>query len=205
MSCEGGEIKKKMITNRAKLLTLSATILLVTLVILPVVALAHIGYDCRFFGPVTMNGQNVPGSTVVRAWLEDPYLGPWTATLYYQNGESNYLVNIPMDDPSTPAKDGAVDDEEVYFDVTFGGHTYPAPSATWQRVSVVYHPLRLTTGVCDLWGDANMDGVVNMADVTMVERIILAVNPPTVCADCNQDGEINMADVTCIEIIILTG
>jgi len=203
MLCEGGETKKKMITNRAKLLTLSATILLVTLVLLPAVALAHIGYDCRFFGPVTMNGQNVPEGTVVNAWLEDPHLGPWTATLYYQNGESKYLVNIPMDDPATP-KDGAVDGETVYFDVTFGGHTYPAPSATWQRVSVVYHPLRLTTGVCELWGDANMNGVVDMADVTMVERIILGLDPPTVCADCNQDGYINMADVTCIEWIILS-
>ena len=48
-----------------------------------------------------------------------------------------------------------------------------------------------------------LDGFVNMADVTMVERIILGLDPPTVCADCNQDGHINMADVTCIELIIL--
>ena len=52
-------------------------------------------------------------------------------------------------------------------------------------------------------GDANGDDVIDMADVTKVERIILGVDPPTLEADANQDGEINMADVTKIERIIL--
>lgn len=52
-------------------------------------------------------------------------------------------------------------------------------------------------------GDANLDSVVNMADVTKVERIILGLDDPAPCADANQDGEINMADVTKIERIIL--
>jgi hypothetical protein len=57
-------------------------------------------------------------------------------------------------------------------------------------------------GVCIL-GDVNEDGVVNMADVTKVERIILSLDQPTPCSDPNQDGVINMADVTKIERIIL--
>jgi len=52
-------------------------------------------------------------------------------------------------------------------------------------------------------GDANEDGIMNMADVTKVERIILTLDVETPCADANQDGIINMADVTKIERIIL--
>jgi len=57
--------------------------------------------------------------------------------------------------------------------------------------------------VCLQPGDANGDCVVNMADVTWVERIILGLAPPTPCADANEDGVVNMADVTKIERIIL--
>jgi len=52
-------------------------------------------------------------------------------------------------------------------------------------------------------GDANLDGSVNMADVTKVLRIILGLDPVTPGADANQDGQINMADVTKIQMIIL--
>jgi len=52
-------------------------------------------------------------------------------------------------------------------------------------------------------GDANGDGVVNMADVTRVLREILGLSPITSGADANQDGQINMADVTKIQKIIL--
>ena len=55
-----------------------------------------------------------------------------------------------------------------------------------------------------LAGDANANFVIDMADVTKVERIILRMDPPTIWADANQDGEINMGDVTTIEWIILT-
>jgi parallel beta-helix repeat protein len=52
-------------------------------------------------------------------------------------------------------------------------------------------------------GDANEDTVVNMADVTKVERIILMVDARTPQADANDDGVVNMADATKIERIIL--
>jgi len=52
-------------------------------------------------------------------------------------------------------------------------------------------------------GDANCDGVVDIGDVTKVERIILGIDDPTPGADANQDGVINMLDVTKIERIIL--
>ena len=52
-------------------------------------------------------------------------------------------------------------------------------------------------------GDANADGIIDMSDVTKVERIILRIDAPTIWADANQDGTIDMADVTKIERIIL--
>ena len=52
-------------------------------------------------------------------------------------------------------------------------------------------------------GDANGDGVIDMGDVTKVERIILGIDPPTPGADANQDGDTNMGDVTKIELMIL--
>ena len=54
-----------------------------------------------------------------------------------------------------------------------------------------------------LRGDANEDGVVNMADVTKVERVILGYDLQTCACDANGDGAINMGDVTKIERLIL--
>ena len=51
-------------------------------------------------------------------------------------------------------------------------------------------------------GDANGDGVVNAADITTVERIIVDLQDTTPGADANQDDAVNTADVTRIERII---
>ena len=55
----------------------------------------------------------------------------------------------------------------------------------------------------ELFGDANEDTLINMQDVTKVERMILAYDDETTSANANQDDDINMQDVTCIELIIL--
>jgi PKD repeat protein len=52
-------------------------------------------------------------------------------------------------------------------------------------------------------GDANANGIVDMADVTKVERIILGIDLPTIWGDANQNSIIDMGDVTKIERIIL--
>ncbi len=52
-------------------------------------------------------------------------------------------------------------------------------------------------------GDANMNGAVNMQDVTYTELIILGYLDPTCGADANLDCTINMGDVTTIELMIL--
>jgi len=50
--------------------------------------------------------------------------------------------------------------------------------------------------------DANGDGVINAADITTVERIIVGLDDTTPGADANQDGAVNTADITKIERII---
>jgi hypothetical protein len=52
-------------------------------------------------------------------------------------------------------------------------------------------------------GDANADGVVNAADITAVERIIMGIASPNSNADVDNNGDVNMGDVVKINNIIL--
>jgi hypothetical protein len=52
-------------------------------------------------------------------------------------------------------------------------------------------------------GDANSDGVVNAADITAVERIIMGIAPPNSNADVDSNGSVDMGDVVKINNIIL--
>jgi hypothetical protein len=51
-------------------------------------------------------------------------------------------------------------------------------------------------------GDTNSDGIINTADLTLLERIIAGLDAATPDADANQDGKINTADLTTVEVII---
>jgi hypothetical protein len=51
-------------------------------------------------------------------------------------------------------------------------------------------------------GDANGDGIIDVRDITRVERAIADLDPDTSGADANQDGMINVLDITRIERII---
>jgi len=50
-------------------------------------------------------------------------------------------------------------------------------------------------------GDANMDGVVDMADIERVRDIFFGTATPTDCADVNGDGKIDAGDITAIRRI----
>ena len=57
-----------------------------------------------------------------------------------------------------------------------------------------------------LLGDANGDGIVDVADITAIASYILGQVPTgfnTDNADANQDGEIDVADITATAGIIL--
>jgi hypothetical protein len=60
----------------------------------------------------------------------------------------------------------------------------------------------LTINVIPRLGDANDDGIVNAADITKTEKIIVGLDEATAAADANQDSLVNSADITMIERII---
>jgi len=72
-------------------------------------------------------------------------------------------------------------------------------AATWVGDSVdVCEP-----GVIPRPGDANGDGIVNAADITTLERIIVGLEGATLSADATQDGAVNTADITKAEAIVI--
>lgn len=78
------------------------------------------------------------------------------------------------------------------------------------RATLTNRKNREVTYRCELYlayliGDANANGVVDMADVTAIERLILGLDPLIFLPpfDVNKDGVVNMADVTTLEYYIL--
>ncbi len=65
-------------------------------------------------------------------------------------------------------------------------------AANWSGDSAVFF----------LRGDANGDGVVDTADITYIERIIVGLEAVKALADVNGDGQVNTADITTVERII---
>lgn len=194
----------------ARVLTLLAVTVVIALVVQAApsgTVVAEIPPDCRFWGPVTVCGKRVEAGTEITVRILDPETGPsWTTTtvLWGSGGVPYYVIDIPPEDFPEP---GGVDGDTVYFTVTgvtYQGSFIPAelsgPHSTWRRAGSVYHPLRVGTP-----GDANLDGVVNAADIVRVQKIIAGQEPPTPCADANQDGLINAADIIRILKIIAEG
>ena len=62
---------------------------------------------------------------------------------------------------------------------------------------------KYTTGLDVLIGDVNMDGVVNVTDATLIQKVAVSVltidDVQTFAADVNGDGEINVVDSTLIQ------
>ena len=150
--------------GNVKLMTLVVALVLLALLLpagLPGTVLAEIPPVCRFWGEVTLCGQNVPPGTVVTVRVLHPDTGPsWTTTTFMNRGKSVYFIDIPPYDPTVPEA-GGVQGEEVYFSITWQDavltSVIPGPDSTWKRVSTVHHPLRV-----GILGDANLDGVVDM-------------------------------------------
>ena len=54
-----------------------------------------------------------------------------------------------------------------------------------------------------LLGDANGDGVIDVADITAIAAMILGTSSKTSNADANKDGTIDVADITAVAALIL--
>jgi hypothetical protein len=186
--------------GKVRAITIVVTAAMLALTLLPGAVLAH--NFCQYVGAVVCC-DNV---TAVTAWLEDPYVGPWTATLEdTPYGLTVYRLNIPPDDPNTPMKDGGVLGDTVHFMVTCGSVNITAPSATGSNAYATgafrQHRLDLCGG-CPLTGDVNMDGVVNVGDIIVEKRIIKGLDPETPCADVDHDGHVDVGDIIKIKRII---
>jgi len=91
--------------------------------------------------------------------------------------------------------------EEILTGPDFGynglpaGNVYYETNVDFTEAYPIDDPIKL--------GDANADGVVDSADITQVENIIMGLAAPNVNADTNQNGYIDMGDVVKISRIIL--
>jgi hypothetical protein len=191
-------VKEENMKKKMRVISLLAAIAMLALA-LPGPTVAHISTACRFYGPVTVNGADVPDGTVVTAWLEGPYVGPWTTTTYTSGGASWYAIDIPRDDPSTPGKEGGVVGDQVHFSV---GATPVPGTATWQVYSPsgilrVYHALSIAYVL--LTGDVNGDGHVNALDLVLVgQHFGESGAPGWISEDVNVDGHIDVLDIILI-------
>jgi uncharacterized membrane protein len=66
-----------------------------------------------FYGTVTIGGSPAQDGTVVSAWIgEVEYARATTSDVY---GPGSYSLTVPADDPTTPDKEGGVDDDDIVF------------------------------------------------------------------------------------------
>jgi hypothetical protein len=189
-------VKKENMKKRMRIIGPLVAIVMLVLA-LPGATVAHISESCCFYGSVTVNGQDVPDGTVITAWLEGPYVGPWTITTYTRNGVSGYVIYIPPDDPNTPGKEGGVPGDQVHFSVS----ATPVPSTAawpWQKTAGrVNHPLSIS--YVPLTGDVNGDGHVNALDLVLVGQHFGETGAPGwIPEDVNVDGHIDVLDIILI-------
>ena len=150
---------------RLGVVTWLATMMVVVALTASDVALAQQppSLPCRFFGPVTVDGVNVPDGTQVTAWIEGALLQ--TTSTSTSGTESVYVIDIPADDPVTAEKDGGVEGDTVLFSIAPGAQELAGPSATWTAGAVIEHPLALgyegggsTEPPCRFYGTVQVNG-----------------------------------------------
>jgi hypothetical protein len=102
----------------------------------PLVALARIGSTAlpappplpsSFYGTAMLNGVDVPVGALVTAWINGTRYAQASVTTF--EGRSFYAINVPADDPTSPAIEGGREEDSIEFhiDEVKAGRT-----ATWR-------------------------------------------------------------------------
>jgi iron complex transport system substrate-binding protein len=67
----------------------------------------------------------------------------------------------------------------------------------------VLSPMALSSDyILEIYGNGNMDGKIDEADVAYIEGVIAASNKPTLLSDANCDGSVNQSDIEQVQKII---
>lgn len=137
-------------------------------------------------------------TAIINIEVADEMSKPWQYDLYVQeDGDGTWIrraVNVPVD---------SVLQVTVADGISYGFYVVATDSAGNVEVKDAAREFTLRVGLTP--GDANNDGVVNIADVTAVINQINGVQAAAFRrknADINDDGNINIADVTGIINII---
>jgi hypothetical protein len=133
--------KENLITGLIALVVVATIFLMV-----PAAANADILPPCRFYGPVTLDGQNVPPGGTVSAWIDGIAAG--TGTTYLQGSDSWYILDSP-ENTGGLNKNGGQNGDMVRFSVKFAnGSVFQDPATgSWKWASTVYHRIALSSGV----------------------------------------------------------
>ena len=124
------------------MISLSLVVSLCLISIPPVIIHALGPPICQFWGTAQLDGANVPDGTEIASWVDGA--GPWTTTTPAQGGDhSTYLMIVPTDNPSTPAKDGANAGDIVYFSV---GGCSATQTHVWQEGGIINLDLLAISG-----------------------------------------------------------
>jgi hypothetical protein len=191
---------------KIRVIGLVVALVFLVLAVLPGSVQADAPPRCRFTGNIIMSdGSNTPSNVQVKAGIADAPVGPWWEAKITKGGTyTSYVVDIPPDDLSTPAIDGGTEGALIIFRVYVNGYSviFTDPPAIWHEAANS-SPITLKIGAPVVYlGDANGDGLVTVADIIKVERIMAGKDPPTPGADANQDGLINVADIIKIALIM---
>jgi hypothetical protein len=136
-------------------------------------------------------------------WLPLPAPGwiagqAYSATLIAAGGKPNYTWSASGLPPGMSISTGGVISgipaTSGLFNITF---------MVQDSISPANFASKLLTLKIYKAGDADGDGQVTMGDVTIVERVMLGLNPPTAGCDSNLNKVISIGDCTVIERIIL--
>jgi hypothetical protein len=145
-------------------------------VMMPVSAYAIID-NCRFLGPITVDGLSVdPDSTMIKAWIDGSSSGPWEENVQegeiyiaegqiytqYVKGSTYYLINVPPDDPATPVKDGGAKGDIVHFSVKVGDKIIPGPDHEWINKLIELHLHLMSPIIPEITTKALDDGTVGL-------------------------------------------